>query len=93
MNRRRNHNAGFKARVELEAVKGERTVSELAADYNVHPTMIHQWSEALCAIGSRKMASVLQEGAADILERGGKKAPEVDEDRPKHDLLSGPCRS
>ena len=45
MSKRRNHDAGFKARVALEAVKGERTVLELAAEYGVHPTMIHQWSE------------------------------------------------
>ena len=44
MSKRRNNDAGFKARVALEAVKGERTVSELAAEYGVHPTMIHQWS-------------------------------------------------
>ena len=69
MKKRRNHDAGFKARVALEAVKGERTVSELAAEYGVHPTMIHQWKKALL------------EGAADIFERGGgKKATEVDED-------------
>jgi hypothetical protein len=43
-------------------------VSELAAEYGVHPAMIHQWKKALL------------EGAADIFERGGKKAPEVDED-------------
>ena len=47
MSKRRNHDAGFKARVALEAVKGERTVSELAAEYGVHPTMIHQWKKAL----------------------------------------------
>ena len=40
-----NPDAAFKARVALEAVKGERTVSELATAYEVHPTMIHQWSE------------------------------------------------
>ena len=69
MSKRRNHDAGFKARVALEAVKGERTVSELAANYGVHPTMIHQWKKALL------------EGAADIFERGGrKKAAEVDEE-------------
>lgn len=45
--KRRNHNAGFKARVVLEAVKGERTVSELAAEYCVHSTMIHQWKKSL----------------------------------------------
>ncbi|WP_161785384.1 transposase [Paenirhodobacter enshiensis] len=81
MKKRRNHDAGFKVRVALEAVKGERTVSELAAEYGVHPTMIHQWSEPLCAIGSRTMASALLEGASDIFERGGRtQAAEVDEE-------------
>ena len=69
MSKRRNHDAGFKARVALEAVKGERTVSELAAEYGVHPTMIHQWKKALL------------DGAADIFERGGRKpVSEVDEE-------------
>lgn len=68
MRKRRNHDAGFKARVALEAVKGERTVSELAAAYGVHPTMIHQWKRALL------------DGAADIFERGGRKTVEVDDD-------------
>jgi transposase-like protein len=58
MSKRRNHDAAFKARVALEALKGERTVSELAAAYEVHPTMIHQWKKALL------------EGAAGIFERG-----------------------
>jgi transposase-like protein len=68
MKKRRNHDARFKAHVALEAMKGERTVSELAAEYGVHPTMIHQWKKALL------------EGAADIFERGGKRASEIDED-------------
>lgn len=63
MSKRRNHDAGFKARVALEAMKGERTVSELAAEYGVHPTMIHQWKKALL------------EGASDIFERAGRKRP------------------
>jgi len=62
MSKRRNHDAAFKARVALEAVKGERTVSELATAYEVHPTMIHQWKKSLL------------EGAAGIFERGGKAA-------------------
>ncbi len=47
MSKRRNHDAGFKASVALAAVKGEGTVSELAAESGVHSTMIHQWKKAL----------------------------------------------
>lgn len=68
MRKRRNQDAGFKARVALEALKGERTVSELAAEYGVHPTMIHHWKKALL------------DGAADIVERGSRKPAEVDEE-------------
>ena len=42
MSKRRNHDAAFKARVALEALKGERTVSELATVYDVPPTMIRK---------------------------------------------------
>ena len=58
MSKRRNHDAGFKARVPLEAVKGERTVSELAAEYGVHPTMINQWKRALLVTCSSRDPSV-----------------------------------
>ena len=66
----------------MEALKGGRTVSKLAAEYDLHSTMIHQWSKSLSAIGSRTMASTLLDGAADIFERGSKKsAAEGDEER------------
>ncbi len=68
MSERGNHDAGFKARRALEAVKGERTASEPAAAYGVRATMIHQWKKALF------------DGASDIFERGGKKTAAVDEE-------------
>jgi transposase-like protein len=40
---RRQPNAEFKAKVALEAIRGERTVNELATAYGVHPVQITQW--------------------------------------------------
>ena len=37
---RRNHSAAFKAKVALAAVKGDRTVAEIAQQYEVHPTQV-----------------------------------------------------
>ncbi len=71
----KNHDAAFKARGALEAVKGDHTVSELVAEYRLHPTMIHQRKRSLL------------ERAAGIFERGGKAAvaAEMAEDT-VHDL-------
>ena len=40
---RRQHSGEFKAKVVLEALRGERTINELAAAYGVHPMQITQW--------------------------------------------------
>jgi len=41
-NKRRNHTAQFKAKVAFEAAKGDKTMAELASEYEVHPTQIMQ---------------------------------------------------
>lgn len=43
-NKRKQYGAQFKAKVALEAIRGEKTVSELASQYEVHPTMINNWN-------------------------------------------------
>ena len=44
---RRNHTPAFKSKVALAAIKGDRTVSELAQQFDVHPNQITQWKNQL----------------------------------------------
>ncbi len=46
---RRNHGAPFKAQVALAAVKGDKTLAELAEQFQVHPTQITEWKQQLLA--------------------------------------------
>ena len=56
---RRNHTPAFKARVALAAIKGDRTLAQLAEQFDVHPNQITSWK------------AQLEEGAADVFGPGG----------------------
>lgn len=58
---RRNHGATFKAQVAVAAIKGDKTLAELAEQFSVHPTQITEWKQQL------------QSRAADVF--GGTKPP------------------
>jgi transposase-like protein len=52
-NKRKQYSPQFKAKVALEAVRGEKTISELTSQYEVHPTMINNWKRQLLDEASR----------------------------------------
>ena len=65
--KRKQHTATFKAQVALAAVRGDRTVSELASQYGVHPTLIHNWKKQLLA-GADQVFSNSSQAAAGTAE-------------------------
>ena len=46
-NKRRNHSSAFKAKVAFAAAKGDKTIAELASQYEVHPSQIAKWKKQL----------------------------------------------
>ena len=65
---RRNHTPAFKSKVALAAVKGDRTLAQLAEQFDVHPNQITSWK------------AQLESGAADVFGPGGGSAaqPAID---------------
>ena len=61
MAKRRKYPAELKAKVALEALKGEETIAQLAARYNVHPNLITNWKRQA------------QEGLTDVFAKGSKR--------------------
>jgi len=45
--KRKSHSAAFKAQVALAALKGDKTINELASQHEIHPTLIHGWKKQL----------------------------------------------
>ena len=60
---RRNHAPGFKAKVAIAAIKGDKTLAELAEHFDVHPHQISEWKQQL------------QESAVDVFGGTAKNKP------------------
>jgi len=63
--KRKQYSAAFKAQVALAALKGDRTVNELAAQFSVHPTLIHGWKKQLLAGAETLFANGSKAATAD----------------------------
>lgn len=72
---RKRYDKDFKAKVAIEAMKGEKTLQELALQFEVHPNMIAQWKRQLI------------EQAAGLFEKAGKGNAEAEAAEYKTDQL------
>jgi transposase-like protein len=77
--KRKTHTPAFKAQVALAAVKGDRTVNEVASAFEVHPTLIHAWkkqlhhgAEAIFASGAKPADNQAEALAAELYEQIGR---------------------
>ena len=71
---RKRHDAAFKARVALEALKGIKTIQQIAKEFEVHPTQVAAWK------------ATLQERLAQVFEGGAAKGGPEDFERERADL-------
>jgi transposase-like protein len=72
---RKRYDKEFKAKVALEALKGEKTMQELAITYSVHPNMIALWKRQIL------------ENAAALFEKEGKNKATEEASRQKDELF------
>ena len=82
---RKSHTAAVKAQVALAAVKGDKTISELASLHGVHPTLIHTWkkqlldnAEELFQSGARSSSAEHEALQAQLYEQIGRLKTELD---------------
>ena len=92
--KRKVHTPAFKAQIALAALKGDKTVNELASQHGVHPTLIHGWkkqllgsAEELFSQGSKAAAADHEALQAQLYEQIGRLKMELDWVKKKSALL------
>lgn len=74
--KRKRHDPQFKARVALEALKGIKTIQQIAKEYGIHPVQVSEWKK------------IMVEGAAEAFGPGRGKTVQEDFDRERKKLQS-----
>jgi putative transposase len=92
---RKKHSGAFKAKVALEALKGDRTLNELAGQFEIHPSQVVQWKQRLLAGASDIFSGGVERDAAQeaelrdqLYQQIGQMKVELDWLKKKHELFA-----
>ena len=92
---RKKHSGAFKAKVALEAIKGDQTLNELAGHFEIHPTQVVQWKQRLLAGAIDLFSGGVERDAAEetalrgrLYQEIGQMKVELDWLKKKHELLA-----
>jgi transposase len=66
--KRRNHLPGFKAKVALAAIQGDKTLAQLAAHFDVHPNQVQEWKKQLVEQADSVFGSSRERSTADAVQ-------------------------
>jgi len=90
---KKTYGSKFKSQVALEALQGDRTIAEIASEYNIHPNLVSQWKNKLLSEASDVFATKKEKQEAnqfteeDLLKKIGQLNVENDFLRKKYEYL------
>ena len=66
--KRKRHDPEFKARVALEALKGDRTIQDIASEYGIHPVQVSDWKKLMATNAAMVFSPKAAKAATDEFE-------------------------
>jgi len=93
---KKKHDSKFKAKIALEAIRGDKTIAEIASDYSIHPNQVSQWKKKIIqesadifSNGKTKKVGNLKDEKDELFKEIGKLKVENEFLKKKYDQLFG----
>ena len=90
--KRRNHKPEFKARVAREALRGVKTISEIAQEYELHPVQVSEWKKQLAERESEVFQTQRDTAAEDFEREREKLHQTIGQLKVENDFLKKSCK-